>query len=82
MQGFGGMQVERRRSGGGEGGGELAANQSALAHAGDDDASGAAENEFEGAREVGGHGASDAVCEAAQRLGFNANDVFTSGHDG
>ena len=27
-----------------------------------------------------GHGPGDAVGEAAQGLGFNANDVFSSGH--
>lgn len=81
VKSFGRMQVERGGSGGGEGGGEFAADQSALAHAADDDASGAAEDEFKSAGEVSSHGAGDAVGEAAQGLGFNADYFFTSGHD-
>jgi hypothetical protein len=82
VESFGGMEVESGSSGGCEGGGEFAADESALAHAGDDDASGAVEDEGEGALEVGGHGTADAIGETAESFGFNADYVFGSGHDG
>lgn len=81
VESFGGMEVEGWGSGGCEGGGEFAADESAFAHSGDDDASGAGEDEFDGAIKRRSHGAAEAVGETAESFSFDADDVFSSGHD-
>jgi hypothetical protein len=68
---FGGMQEERRRTGAGKGGGNLAANQTGLAHTRDDDTAFAREEKIDGAIE-GGVEASE---EVVQGLRFDLKDA-------
>src|SRR5258707_325733 len=70
------MEEECRRSSGAERGGDLASDDAALAHAGDDDASGAGGEQRDGAFEILGHRSADAVGERAQRFSLDADYVL------
>ncbi len=55
MAGFGGVDEERRRAGGGERGRHLARDMAGFADARDDHAAGAAQHHLDRARKVGGN---------------------------
>ena len=71
VDGFGGMQEEGRRAGAGESGGDFAGDEAGFAHAGDDDAAFAGEEEIDGFLE-GGVEASEDVLDG---LGFDLEDA-------
>ena len=77
VEGLDRMQVKGGGSGGTQGGGDFAGDETALAHAGDDDASGTAEHEVNGALEGWGHGARDAVCQGTQSFSLDADYAFS-----
>jgi len=63
MQSFGRMQEQRGTAGRGECGGDLAGDESALAHAGYNDAAGTATKQIDGALEGLRHGAGETLGE-------------------
>jgi hypothetical protein len=67
MRGLGRVHEERRRAGGGQRGGDLAAHVAALAHAHDDDTVLAAQDRLDRAREFGGQ----APLHAQERIGLD-----------
>jgi hypothetical protein len=78
VYGFGGMQKQGRASGGAQRGGDLLRDDTALAHASDDDAAAclsALDNEIDGSLEVCGHGAFKTGGELLQCFCFNANEL-------
>ena len=77
MQGFGRMQVERRRSRRTERCGNLARDQAALAHARSNHASGTAVEQLDCAREVLRHGPADTVSQPPQGISLDANNVLS-----
>ena len=70
VDGFGRVQGEGARAGGGEGGGQLLADQAGLAHAGDDDAAPALEDEAGG----GGDGEVELFADAVEGVGLDAQN--------
>ena len=72
------MHEERWSSSGTERRGNFAGNEAALAHAGDDHASGAAKEEIHTAIKGGGHRASHAICQILEGGGLDANYIFAS----
>ncbi len=91
MDGFGGMEEERGRAGGGERSGDLLRDDAALAHAGDDDAASrltAAKDQLDSSGEGRGHGAFEPRGEREEALRLGADEVCGrgggigwSGHD-
>ena len=71
VRGLGGVQEPGRRAGARQRGGDLPADDAGLAHAGDDDAAAAVEEELDGALEV----AVDAVDEAEDGGGLGAEHL-------
>ena len=71
VRGLARMHEERRRAGGGERGGDLVADVTGFAHAGDDHAPGAGEDDLAGARELRVH----ALGERGQRVRLDLDDV-------
>src|SRR5579859_6971526 len=71
MEGFGGMQEKGWRAGAGKGGGNFAADEAGLAHAGDDDAAFAGEEQIDGADK----GIVEAREDVLNGLGFDAEDT-------
>ena len=71
VEGFGGMKKKGWRAGAGEGGGDFAADEAGLAHAGDDDAAFAGEEEIDGVDEGGVEAREDIL----DGLGFDAENA-------
>ena len=72
------MQKEGRASGGAECGGNFLCDDSALAHAGDDDAAAglpALNDKVDGSLKICSHRAFEPSCEVLQRFGFNADEL-------
>ena len=72
------MHEQSWSSSGTERRGNFASNEAALAHAGDDHASGAAKEEIHTAIKGGGHRASHAICQILEGGGLDANYIFAS----
>ena len=77
VRGFGGMHEVGRRAGAGEGGGDLASDVAGLADAGDDDAPGAGEDQFDGAHEA----VVQPRAECLDGCGFDAQCLAGDGED-
>ena len=78
VNGFGGMQEQRGAARGAERGGDLLRDDAALAHPGDDDAAAslaALEDAIDGAVEVRGHRAFEAVGKGQQGASLDANQL-------
>src|SRR5256885_220988 len=79
MQGFRRMKIERGSPGRTEGCCDLARNDSALAHAGYNDASTAGVQAIYRPCKILGHRSGNAFCQITQRLRFNTDYLGTSG---
>src|ERR1019366_8908275 len=78
VQGFGGMEKKSWVSGGRQRGGHFASDDSALAHSGDDDATGTVVEQLDGALEIARHRSGDTIGECAQCFGLGAHDSLAN----